>query len=91
MTRAVASYYHRTNYLKVKRMHIGISPNKEAEEAVWMTLSEDVEIKDPNTVVILYFHGGGYCIGTADMYVPAYREWLLQLQKMNVSAGILSM
>ena len=76
-------------YLNIDKVDLGLGG--EREDAVWITLNRDVELSDKSNLVILYFHGGGYSFGSADMYCPAYMYWLKRLEKQGVTAGILSM
>lgn len=86
---AVSRVFKTLRYLNIEEVDLGLGG--ERADAVWITLDKEVRLKDPKNMVILYFHGGGYSFGSADMYCPAYMFWLRRLEKQGVTAGILSM
>jgi len=60
-------------------------------DALWMSLSEEVRLgSEKCDGVILYFHGGGYAVGTAGMYTIAMLELLKKIQNGGMNVGILS-
>lgn len=60
--------------------------------AIWATLDKQIKLETNNVKVLYYVHGGGFCFGSADMYLPAFHH-LLQVLKTQfgiANVGILS-
>uniref|UniRef100_A0A7S3LMA8 Alpha/beta hydrolase fold-3 domain-containing protein n=1 Tax=Aplanochytrium stocchinoi TaxID=215587 RepID=A0A7S3LMA8_9STRA len=80
--------HHTAGHLTMTQMDLGLGKNE--NDAVWMTLKKGEMPTDENMSVILYFHGGGYCFGTADMYAGAHTQLLTLMRDQGVKVGILS-
>mmetsp|Transcript_15110 Transcript_15110/g.17114 ORF Transcript_15110/g.17114 Transcript_15110/m.17114 type:complete len:415 (+) Transcript_15110:175-1419(+) len=80
--------HHASGHLTMTQMDLGLGKNE--NDAVWMTLEKGQMPTDENMAIVLYFHGGGYCFGTADMYAGAHTRLLSLMKEQNIKAGILS-
>ncbi|CAK9056785.1 Esterase [Durusdinium trenchii] len=71
----------------VRNVDMGLGHGK--GDALWITL--DKKTKLGSGPVILYYHGGGYCVGSAGMYINAHCEWLRRMRdEHGMEAGVLS-
>jgi len=63
--------------------------SERGHDALWITLDKSLEIG--SCPMIMYFHGGGYCVGEAGMWLTALKKWLQDLAtEQGIIAGILS-
>ncbi|KAK9763861.1 hypothetical protein K7432_009115 [Basidiobolus ranarum] len=66
--------------IRVKDFHI---------PSYWISNTPFLAKNPPNNLdyVILYAHGGGFCIGNATMHLTTHLEWLAQIEKQHHLTG----